>query len=255
MKKFFVKSVLISILMIAFTACSKFLTKEVVGDYPDTEFYQTEQQAVFAINSAYQPLNFTSTSTNRLWVFGDVASDDAEKGGDPGDQADIDLIDQFNISPINGNLGNEWATLYEGISRCNIVIVRVPPIVMDETVKARILSEAHFLRAWYYFTLVNIFGDVPVVLEPKNADELQIPQTAASDIFESVIESDLKIAMGNLPDSYTGADLGRATGGAATALLAKAYLFQSKWDSAAATANIGDLRRGIRTHVAVLTKL
>jgi len=238
MKKFFVKSVLISILMMAFTACSKFLTKEVVGDYPDTEFYQTEQQAVFAINSAYQPLNFTSTSTNRLWVFGDVASDDAEKGGDPGDQADIDLIDQFNITPINGNLGNEWATLYEGISRCNIVIVRVPPIVMDETMKARILSEAHFLRAWYYFTLVNIFGDVPVVLEPKNADELQIPQTAASDIFESVIESDLKIAMGNLPDSYTGADLGRATGGAATALLAKAYLFQSKWDSAAATANL-----------------
>jgi starch-binding outer membrane protein, SusD/RagB family len=238
MKKLFIYTGLFSILMLAAAGCKKFLTTEVVGDYPDTEFYKTEQQAILAINAAYQPLNFTSTSQNRLWVFGDVASDDAEKGGDPGDQADIDLIDQFNVSPINGNLANEWGTLYEGITRCNIVLARVPPIQMDETAKAGILAQARFLRSWYYFTLVNIFGDVPVILEPKNADQLQIPQTAASIIFESVIEADLKLAMGNLPASYTGGDVGRVTSGAATALLAKAYLFQNKWDSAAATAAI-----------------
>jgi len=98
MKKLFIYAGLFSILMLGALGCKKFLTTEVVGDYPDTEFYKTEQQAIFAINAAYQPLNFTSTSQNRLWVFGDVASDDAEKGGDPGDQADIDLIDQFNVS-------------------------------------------------------------------------------------------------------------------------------------------------------------
>ncbi len=238
MKKSFIYTGLLSILILSAAGCKKFLTTEVVGDYPDTEFYQTEQQAIFAINAAYQPLSFTSTSQNRLWVFGDVASDDAEKGGDPGDQADIDLIDQFNVSPINGNLANEWSTLYEGISRCNIVLARIPPIPMDETKKAAILAQARFLRSWYYFTLVNIFGDVPVILEPKNAEELQIPQTSASIIFESVIEADLKLAIGNLPSGYTGADIGRVTSGAATALLAKAYLFQSKWDSAAATAGL-----------------
>ena len=79
---------------------------------------------------------------------------------------------------------------------------------------------------------------MPVILEPKNAEQLQIPQTSASIIFESVIEADLKLAMGNLPASYTGGDMGRVTSGAATALLAKAYLFQNKWDSAAATAGI-----------------
>src|SRR3984893_17775983 len=157
MKKFFIYSSLFSILLIAGISCKKFLTTEVLGDYPDTQFYKTEQQALLAINAAYQPLNFTSASQNRLWVFGDVASDDAQKGGDPGDQADIDLIDQFNINAINGNLGAEWGTLYEGISRCNIVLTKVPPINMDKALQSRILAEAKFLRSWYYFTLVNIF--------------------------------------------------------------------------------------------------
>jgi hypothetical protein len=238
MKKFCKYSILVFALLMSATGCKKFLDKEVLGDYPDTQFYKTEVQAILAINAAYQPLNFTSSSQNRLWVFGDVASDDAEKGGDPGDQADIDLIDQFNITSINGNLVDEWGTLYEGISRCNIVLARVPSIAMSATEQARILAEARFLRSWYYFTLVNIFGDVPVILEPKNADQLQIPQSAASVIFETVIEPDLLIAMANLPASYTGGDIGRATSGAATALLAKAYLFQNKWDSAATAANI-----------------
>ncbi len=238
MKKFFIYITFFFLLVIGGISCKKFLNTEVLGDYPDTQFYKTAIQAEQAINAAYQPLNFTSSSQNRLWVFGDIASDDAEKGGDPGDQADIDLIDQFNISPINGNLGNEWGTLYEGISRCNIVLARVPSIDMDKTAQAGILAEARFLRSWYYFTLVNIFGDVPVILEPKNTEELQIPQTAASIIFETVIEPDLLNAAASLPASYGNADLGRATSGAAIALLAKAYLYQNKWDSAAASAQL-----------------
>jgi hypothetical protein len=85
----------------------------------------------------------------------------------------------------------------------------------------KILAEAHFLRSWYYFSLVNIFGDVPVILEPKNADELQIPQTAVAEIFVDVIENDLKNSITGLPAGYTGADVGRVTSGAAVALLAR----------------------------------
>src|SRR5688500_20228186 len=74
----------IILVLILFTAgnCKKFLTTEIVGDYPESQFYTTPQHAVLAINAAYQPLSF-STTRNRLWVFGDVASDDTEKGGDP----------------------------------------------------------------------------------------------------------------------------------------------------------------------------
>src|SRR6476660_4846951 len=207
------------------TGCKKFLEKDVTGTYPESEFYQTQAQAVLAINAAYQPLAF-STSQNRLWVFGDVASDDAEKGGDPGDQADIGLIDEFNITPINGNLEYECAILYEGITRANIVLAKVPPINMDENLQARILAEAKFLRSWYYFTLVNIFGDVPIVLEPLNADQLQIAQSPVQTIYQTVIEPDLIDAASHLPVSYGGTDVGRATSGAAKALLAKAYLFE-----------------------------
>jgi tetratricopeptide (TPR) repeat protein len=236
MKKCIVYSAIIALMFFAETGCKKFLTKDVLGNYPETEFYQTQAQAILAINAAYQPLAF-STSQNRLWVFGDVASDDAEKGGDPGDQADIGLIDEFNITPINGNLEYEWAILYEGITRANIVLAKIPAINMDVNLQARILAEAKFLRSWYYFTLINIFGDVPLVLTPLNADQLQIPQSPVATIFETVIEPDLIDAATHLPPVYTGADVGRATSGAATALLAKAYLFQGKWDKAASTAN------------------
>jgi len=163
MRKYITYSGVLLLMLSSIAGCKKFLTKEIVGDYPETAFYKTQAQAILAINAAYQPLSFSS-ARNSLWVFGDVASDDAEKGGDPGDQADIGLIDALNITPINGNLENMWANLYEGVSRCNIVLTKVPPISMD-----------------------------------------------------------------------AGADIGRITSGAATALLAKAYLFQNKWSQVITT--------------------
>ena len=233
MKKNIVHFGLIIFLFLILPGCKKFITKDIVGQYPETEFYKTQQQAILAINAAYQPLAFSHSNNNRLWVFGDVASDDSEN---PIDQPDISLIDQLNITPINGNLELMWSLLYEGITRCNIVLKKVPPIAMDKNLQSRILSEAKFLRSWYYFELINIFGDVPVILEPLNSDQLQITQSAIKVIFETVIEPDLLDAATLLPDSYSAADVGRVTKGAATALLAKAYLFQQKWDKAVSTA-------------------
>ena len=147
MKKNTIRVAIVLGILFLVTACKKFITKEIVGDYPETEFYKTQAQAVLAINAAYQPLAFTNNNNNRLWVFGDIASDDAVKGGIAGDQSDIDLIDQFNITPINGNLEASWSLLYEGITRSNIVISKVPAINMDAGLKSRILAEAKFLRA------------------------------------------------------------------------------------------------------------
>lgn len=236
MKKNIVNTLLILLLFLSIAGCKKYITKDVVGQYPESEFYKTQAQAVLAINAAYQPLAFTTSNNNKLWVFGDVASDDAAKGGNPGDQGDIEFIDQFNVNSTNGNLAGKWTLLYDGITRCNIVLSKVPPIEMDKNLQKRILAEAKFLRSWYYFELINIFGDVPIVLKPLNPDELQIAQSPVQQIFETVIEPDLTDAATNLPVSYSGPDVGRATSGAATALLAKAYLFESKWDKAASTA-------------------
>jgi len=236
MKKNIVYTLLILLLFSTIEGCKKFITKAVVGQYPESGFYTTQAQAILAINASYQPLAFTTSNNNRLWVFGDVASDDAAKGGNPGDQADIEFIDQFNINSTNGNLASIWTLLYDGITRCNLVLNKVPLIQMDKNLQTRILAEAKFLRSHYYFELINIFGDVPIVLQPLSPDELQIAQSPVQQIFETVIEPDLTDAAANLPVSYSGQDIGRVTSGAATALLAKAYVFESKWDKAAGTA-------------------
>lgn len=232
MKKSIVQTLLMLLFFFSITGCKKFITKDIVGQYPESQFYTTQAQALLAINAAYQPLGFTTANNNRLWVFGDVASNDAAKGGNPGDQADIEFIDQFTINSTNGNLASMWALLYDGIARCNIVLSKVPGITMDKNIQTRILGEAKFLRAWYYFELINIFGDVPLVLQPLAPDQLQITQSPIQLIFETVIETDLTDAAASLPATYSGADVGRVTAGAATALLAKAYLFESKWDKA-----------------------
>jgi len=235
MKKSFVQWGLIILLFFIFSGCKKFITKDIEGQYPESEFFQTQQQALQALTAAYKPLSFAHSNNNRLWVFGDVASDDSEN---PIDQPDISSIDELNITPINGNLSIQWSLLYEGITRCNIVLNKVPAIEMDPLLKSRVLAEAKFLRSWYYFQLINIFGDVPIVLEPLSSEQLQIAQSPVKDIFETVIELDLIDAATQLPDKYTGSDVGRATKGAAIALLAKAYLFQQKWDQASTTAAI-----------------
>ena len=226
---------IIFLCLLTLGACSDMLNEQPRGDYAEAAFYQTSAQAVLAINAAYQPLSFASDN-NRLWVFGDVASDDAAKGGDPGDQADIGLVDNFQIFPTNGPVESEWGVLYEGINRANLVLQRVPAINMDATLKNRVLGEARFLRAVYYFYLVNIYGDVPLILEPLNADKLQVTQSPVSTIYTQAIEADLLVAIQNLPAAHAGPDVGRATKGAAQALLAKAYLYQQKWQPALETA-------------------
>jgi starch-binding outer membrane protein, SusD/RagB family len=225
--------------------CSDYLNEELRGDFSEDSFYQNERQAVLAINAAYQPLSFASDN-NRLWVFGDVASDDAAKGGDPGDQADIGLIDDFQVFPNNGPVETQWAQFYEGIARTNRILARIPQIPaasINATTRDRLLGEARFLRALYYFYLVNIYGPIPVSLEPKNPDQLQITQSPVAEVYANAIEPDLREAVRLLPVSLGGADAGRATRGAANALLARASLYQGKWqqafDAAQAVINSG----------------
>ncbi len=235
------KKLIYSFVIVAsvFTAlgCSKFLDKKLQGVYQTNEFYTTSAAAVQAVNEAYTELTFTSATANPLWVFGDVASDDAATGN-PGASPDAETIDKFSYSSTNSHLSNEWNNFYEGITNCNLVLAHVPSINMDTALRSRILGEAQFLRAWYYFMLINIYGDVPIVLTPLTPAQMQIPQSPVKEIYESVIEPDLQAAFHILPASYTGADVGRATSGAAASLLAKVYLYQQKWDSSLVYSNL-----------------
>jgi hypothetical protein len=216
---------------LVFGACSDFLSEELNGTYSNATFYKTEAHALLAITGVYNSASFVSTD-NDLWVFGDVASDDAIKGGLAGDQSDIQFIDEFNYSRNNGALEKFWRHYYEGISRANYLLYYGPDIPMDIDRKNRILGEARFLRAYFYFSLVNIFGEIPLKLNPPiNPDEINKPKSPAAGIYAQ-IEKDLEEAIAVLETAYTGADAGRITTGAARGLLAKTFLYQEKWEEA-----------------------
>ncbi len=236
-KRSLLYALLIASTCFAGIGCSKMLNKDVQGVYPADQFYTTSAAAVQAVNEAYAALTFTSATTNPLWVFGDVASDDAASGN-PAASQDAATIDNFSFSTTNSHLTNEWGNFYEGITNCNLVLANVPAINMDTALRSRILGEARFLRAWYYFMLVNIYQNVPVVLTPLTPAQMQIAQSPAKFIYEAVIEPDLMAALNVLPATYTGADVGRATSGAAASLLAKVYLYQEKWDSSLTWSNL-----------------
>ncbi len=235
--RFIVCGFLIGSCIITGVSCSKFLNKDIKGVYPADQFYTSSNAAVQAVNEAYVELTFTSGTANPLWVFGDVASDDAASG-DPAASPDAATIDNFSFSTTNSHLSNEWGNFYEGITNCNLVLANVPSINMDTALRSRVLAEARFLRAWYYFMLVNIYGEVPIVLTQLTPAQMQIQQSPTKQIYEAVIEPDLVEAMHALPASYLGADVGRATSGAAASLLAKAYLYQQKWDSSLVYSNL-----------------
>jgi len=224
------KQYLVLLLLFITTACSDFLQEDLEGTYSNATFYKTESHALLAINGVYNAISFASTD-NALWVFGDVFSDDATKGGNAGDQSDIQFLEEFNYSANNGYTEKMWKRYYEGITRANYLLLYGQSIEMDETLKGRILGEAKFLRAYLYFNLVNIFGSIPLKTTPPLTDEdINRPLSPIEDVY-ALIEQDLVDAVAVLEESYTGADVGRATKGAALGLLAKAHLFQGEWQS------------------------
>ncbi len=234
MKRIFNKIAAILILGISLTminACSDFLTEELKGSFSSSTFYQNDKQALQAVNGVYHAIAFTSFN-NAIWVFGDVASDDAVKGGNPGDQSEITYIDEFTADANNGIISNYWSFAYEAIARADNVIAYVPDVPMDETLKNRIIGEAKFIRAYTYFNLVNVFGQVPLKLLPQLTFEtIHVPLGEIADIYLQ-IEKDLTEAAAVLPATYGSADVGRITRGAALAMLGKASLYEGKWSAA-----------------------
>lgn len=221
------KSIIIyaAALLTATTSCDDFLTEDLKGDYSSANVMTTETQAQEVVNGIY---NAAAYSIN-LWKFGDIASDDAVKGGNPGDQADLGYIEDFTALADNGVLSDFWQNTYETIARANILIDGMSGKSFDK--RDRFIGEAKFLRAYSYFQLVNIFGEVPLKLVPPTSGSSVLTGLSSVEEIYAQIERDLKDAT-SLPVSYSDVDAGRVTCGAAWALLAKAQLYQKKYSEA-----------------------
>ncbi|MEO7049664.1 MAG: RagB/SusD family nutrient uptake outer membrane protein [Ferruginibacter sp.] len=227
----------------AINSCKKsFLDVNPVGNESslESQYYKTAAQVFSGLVSVYDPLGSQTggTYSSKEGLL-NVASDDCAAGGAaPGpDIASWTAWDKFTVNLAQGPQGDLWGRNYTGIYRANLLLTKMdnaPDLTV--AVKARYAAEIKVLRAYYYFDLVRLFKNVPLITEPLSGDALYAVEQAKPAAVYAQIEKDLTdaIAEPNLPNTVPVAtEGGRITKGAAKALLGKVYLYEEKWADAA----------------------
>ena len=220
----------------ALFSCNK-LTENPDSIIVTSQFYKTSSDALSAVTAVYSTLN--SDPAGDFPLYGRQLNLLVENGSDnqvyspSNTNPDVRALGTATYVSANSRVQKVWQQLYYGINRANIAIDNIPSIPIDTTLRSRLVRESKFIRALLYFNLVRLYGDVPLILHnPSSIDvsQLQVARTPAAQVYAQII-ADLKDAT-NLPKSYSGSDIGRATGGAAHSLLAKVYVTRQDWPDA-----------------------
>ncbi len=225
--------VVVTVVFITQSGCKKdFLDIPPQGSITEALFPKNANDALLATNAMYAQLRKWNFNSGGFPIL-DIMSDDARKGSNPGDGGRLTLFDDFTFTATASDIFPWYSALYQAIKAANVVIEYIPSIEMDENLKSRYIGEAKFIRALCYFNLVRAFGDVPKVTQVHSTYTLA--RSPKSEIYNEIIIPDLHHAAIALPEKsqYSSADLGRATRGAAKALLAKAYLYLQNYQQAA----------------------
>lgn len=220
-------------LSISLSACQEsFIELTPLSQASTATFYRTQSDLLNALNGAYGALQFNG-QYGQYYIVSEIPSDDTSPVLS-GSVTDQDEFDKFYLRTTNPFLAARWTDGYRGIYRTNAVIDRSAGIQMDESLKTRMVGEAKFLRALMYFNLVRVFGDVPLVIKEITDPQegYQYGRNPVAEVYTQ-IEKDLTEAETALPVTYTGTNVGRATRGAAKALLGKVLLTQRKYAPAA----------------------
>ncbi|MBJ7882919.1 RagB/SusD family nutrient uptake outer membrane protein [Gelidibacter salicanalis] len=220
----------VTLLMTIGVACSDDILDQNNNNATSTANFGTSvDQVESAINGAFHPITGT-------FFWGRIVHTGA-----------ILRSDEFNVFPFGsntamstfqGNPGDRWATepwqeLYKSIARCNNIIINVTEEgISDTTTRENLVGQAYFLRAFDYWYLVNLYGNVPLITELPDLDNLLVKQATSDAVWAQII-SDLEMAESMLPETWTGDNLGRPTSGAATALKGKSYLYMKQYGPAA----------------------
>lgn len=224
------------LLIICLTSCNdEFLEPKAPGNILDTDFYKNETEAFSGLTSVYDILRKQSGGFENMVTMMNAGSDDHIAGG-TGDQNGL-AIQTFATFKITSTTiaGSFWNDMYQGIYRANTMLQKIPNVPMPESKKLRFIAEVKTLRAFYYFDLVRMFKNIPLITTPlQTADILKVNQANPTDVYAQ-IEKDLLEAIPNLPITIIDKanENGRLTQGAAKAILGKAYLFQGKNSQAA----------------------
>ena len=230
------KLLLTATIFLLVTGCEKVLDQKPQGTQTEENFFLDPNQAILGINAVYDVASWDEgpgSGHNYEWMYGDVMSEDAEKGSTPGDFPTITDLKKWNVDPANSPSGSTYNNMFQGIFRANTVIKNLSTATWNPQLKDRIMGEAYFLRGYYYFYLARLFGGMPLFDAPVLPS--QFGTTARADLGATLkfIEDDFKKAASLLPEksAFALSDLGRATKGAANAYLGRVIMYQIGTDN------------------------
>jgi len=220
-------------LLFVLAGCSEdFLERSPSDQVSSTNFFTQEKDLVYAVNAVYASIGFNSWETTygystdllRIENLTDNALDHHSWN------AGFRLADG-TASAYDWYVEHRWRERYRGIQRVNRIFEGADGVSdINAEKKARLLAEAKFLRAYFYFDLVYLFGDVPYITNSLTPDEAaESTRTAKQTILDAML-TDLTAAATDLPTSYSSDNLGRVTKGAALSLKARILLYQEKWE-------------------------
>ncbi len=229
-------SITLLILGIGIVGCEDFLEVTPETFITPTDFYNSEDDIDRSVAAIYN--RNRSLFNSLMWQFGEMRSDNTSFFFNPGDRGgfNTEAIDLFLMDPSNGRVSEFWNALYSGISRCNYVLLQIDGIdfVSNETKEIR-RAEALFFRSWFYFILVQLWGDVPlsnaiITTADEGYTSTFTEKISGSVIYDS-IHSDMEKAIDILPQ-WGPSDVGRASKGAALMLRAKMYMAEQNFAAA-----------------------
>ena len=236
MKNIHVKIMSLVLLIATLISCKKWVDYNPHEDYKITEldYLKSETDYRTMAVSVYTPIQWL----NQAVPVGDIASDNSVSGGEnASDVLSLQQIDDYTHTPVNSTLTELWQAAFEGINRANYINQYKATNPAGETInfagKDALYGEVYFLRAYYYFTLVKFFGDVPLFTDKRLglSESKTLKRAPKADVYKQ-IELDLNSAIAVLPAIQS--QKGRVTKYAAQALLGKILLYQNKFDAAAA---------------------
>ena len=237
MKKIVRLSVIFALCSFFLTSCKDYLTELEPGTTLIEDFYTSTPAVVQNVTGCYTPLQWEYNNTYcSEWFIGDIASDDALKGGgSTTDMADAYDIENWRTTDLNTLLLDFYRGNFQGVGRCNLALEYIGETALEidsaftASMKNRLLGEVHFLRAYYYFRLVRVFAGVPMPLAVvRSSEDWGMPRASVDEVYNQILE-DLTFAQKNLwkKSQYEADDMGRATKGAAQAMLMKVNLYMA----------------------------
>jgi hypothetical protein len=236
MKTIKFKYIYIAVAMVVLGSCSEdFVTINPEGKFDTSTYFSNEQQCYAALMGTYDPIRKNTGGFENLVAMLNAGSDDFYAGG--GNATDGNGIQNFSTHSLSSIIipGSYWNDHYQGVSRANLLLEKLPAASMNDNVRNRFAAEAKTLRAFYYFNLVRLFKNIPLVLVPLTTQTIYDPEQVTPDVIYAQIEKDLLEAIPALPNTVVAAtEAGRFNKGAAQALLGKVYLFEGKKPQAAA---------------------